>query len=334
MALDKSSLRIDIFRNALDINLKHNLTEYLLSTISNMLGLHYASDEKLRKVEQNVAKYADDLSTKLKHFIGEEVIIDDSFDMAMNLFITAISPSMPNREDPPSIKNEKATILDVIKNICYPDWDLTLGESEYLESLVGTILASPNKSSIINLIEKEPGIVKSMTQKNTSIKNAVDTLSQAALSKKQNYLISSEFAQFAGIAACGFIAAAGGFLAATIAQSIAAAAIVPTIVVSIKYGSRIGEFVGNKLSEFEKGSAQNTKNLTEIIQNFVPNLKQPALSVSHEVKRENEIDKSNAKLNEIKEEVRQHIGTEKDLQNAQQMPQKKSKSIDISRNDL
>jgi hypothetical protein len=186
MSLDKSLLRIDIFQYAMENTLKHSLSEYLISTVSNMLALHYASDKKLQTVEKDIQKYANDLANKLKNFIGEEVVLEETFDIAMSLFAMAIAPSMPNRDEPPSLMNNKSAVVDVVANLSYPDGDMSQEEAKDLDIAIGDILASGESSSILALIEKEPGMLRALLQRKTSSKDILSTLTQAANSQGKN----------------------------------------------------------------------------------------------------------------------------------------------------
>lgn len=334
MSLDKSFLRIDIFKHAFDSKLKHNLSEYLLSTLSNMLGLHYASDTKLQTVEKDIQKYANDLANKLKNLIGEEVIIEETFDMAMSLFVAALSPSMPNKEEPPNLANNKSAVVDMVANLCYPDGDISQSEAKDLEIAMGDILSSGHSASILSLIEKEPGMLKALLQRRSPSKEILSTLTNAAHSQGKQTNIASDFAQFAGLAALGAMGFAANFAAASFVGAVASVAVVPATIIAVKYGAQIGEAIGSKMAEFDGEFKQSSGKLKEMLQNFVPTFKKPNLGKSNEVEAKNEIDKSNAILNEVKQEVETHVSTKKDIENAVEIEKIKTEAKSIGKDAI
>lgn len=334
MTLDKSFLRIDIFKNAFDVKLKHNLSEYLISTLSNMLGLNYASDQKLQTVEKNIQKYANDLAAKLQNYIGDEVILDDKFDIAMGLFIVALSPSMPNKEEPPSLNANKSAIVDVVANLCYPDGNMSQEEAHGLDMAIGEIIASGESSAILSLIEKEPGMLKALLQKRSSPNSIASTLSEASKSMNRKSFISAEFIQFAGIAAAAALGLAGNFAAAAYINAVAPVAIIPTTIAAVKYGTQIGEAIGSKIAEFDGEFQKHSGKLTEMVKNFVPTFKKPNLGKSNEIEKKNEIDKSNSLLNEVKQEVEAHVSTQHDIENAVEIQKIKSQAKSIGKDAI
>lgn len=285
MSLNKSFLRIDIFRHAFDSKLKHTLSEYLISTLSNMLGMNYASDHKLQTVEKDIQKYANDLANKLKNIIGEELVMEESFDMAMSLFVAALSPTMPNKEEPPNLATNKSAVVDIVANLCYPDGDMSPEEAKDLNIAMGDILASGSSSSILALIEKEPGMLRSLLQRRTSSKDILSTLTNASHSQGAQANIASDFAQFAGLALVGALGFAANFAAASVIGSVASVAVVPVTIVAVKYGSQIGEAIGSKMAEFDGEFKKHTSNLKEMVQNFVPTFKNPNLGKTNEVEK-------------------------------------------------
>ena len=334
MSLDKSFLKIDIFHHAMDSKLGHNLSECLLSTLSNMLGLHYASDKKLQTVEKDIQKYANDLGVKLKTYIGEEVILEDTFDMSMNLFAIAISPLMPSREEPPSLATNKSAVVGVVANLCYPDGDISADEAKDLDIAVGEIISSGNSATILALLEKEPGMFKALIKRKTSSKDILSNLSRAANAQVQKNGISSDFAQFAGLTVSSVLGFAANFAAAAYIDAVAAVAIIPTTVAAVKYGTQIGEAIGSKLAEFDGEFKKHTGNLKEMLQNFVPTFRKPSQGKTNIVEHKNEINKSNALLNEVKQEVETHVNTKHDIENAVEIEKIKTEAKSIGKDAI
>ncbi|MGV2433313.1 MAG UNVERIFIED_CONTAM: RP853 family protein, partial [Rickettsiaceae bacterium] len=296
--------------------LKQNLSEYLLSTLSNMLGLHYASDEKLQKVEKDINHYAEKIGDKLSRYFGHEVILSEGFEVAMELFIIAISPEGYDKDTPPSLINNKNQVVDVVQNLCFGDSDLSNGERQNIASLLGEIIDSPNAHSILSLIYKNPQILRALFQKKSNGKEILETLENAAKVSSKSRKVMEDFIQFAGIITCGIVCFAGNFAAAGLIAPVAAVAVIPTSIIALKYGSQIGEVVGQALAKFEPAFKETKSQLNAIMDQIIPDLKELDIVKNPEIKEYKEIDKTNSKLNDITQDLGKYISTKTEIEKA------------------
>lgn len=316
MNIDKSFFRIDIFRFAMDNTLKNNLSEYLLSTISNMLAMHYASDAKLQN--EDIQKYAYGASYKIKLYVTEKVLVDETFDVAMELFIIAISASMPNRED---LINNKAPIVEMVSNLSYPDGDISKSEKANLSETIEGVLKED--ISVMNIMKDEPQILKSLLQKNTKPKDIISILQRASHSQKVQSNITQDFAQSAGLALCSVAGFAANFAIASYIGAISAVAIVPATIIAVKYGAEIGENIGKVMSSFEKEFVKQSENITNIVKDFIPTLTKTSI----EKAKTNEVDKSNEMLNAVKQDIEKHRASQKEIATIKVPLKKREKSM-------
>lgn len=321
--LNQSLLRIDVFRYSLDKEVKNNLSEYALSTVSNMLALYYASDEKLQKIQQDIQKYSDEIATKLHRYLKEEVILDETFDVAMNLFAIAISPEMPEKEAPPSLSQEKNAVIDVTINVCFGDQDISEAERKSISELLSEILDSSNSDELLALISSKPEIVRALIKRKTNTKDIVGNLTNMANMAGKASTISTDFMQFSGLIMCGLIGFAANFAAVHSMEAIAAVTVVPTSVIALKYGTKLGEIIGGKLSHFEKDFKEATSKFIEMVEQFTPDIKSFGLeqSTKKAPAQTESLDVNNVKIDAAIKDVVEHLTTQEDL--------KKSKTIEV-----
>lgn len=333
VVLNKAFLRIDIFRSQMDNILSNNLSDYLLSTLSNMLGLHYATDEKLQKVEQDVSKYAGNIAKRVSDFLGEEVVLDETFEMAMNLFIVALSPTMPNREEPPNLKHNKEVLVNTVGNFCFGDNIANAAEMKELSKAIDNIVDSENASQMLDVISKHPSLLRGMVQQKLPPNQIKENLTKAANSNTKQSSILADYAMFAGIALCGTLGLAAGFAASTYIGAVASVSVIPAAAISLKFGTKLGENWGTKLAEFEGGFRTHSNNLSTMLGNFMPSMSKNNSLTPHEQAKQNEQSISAEKVQEISEqniglgdmmkELSTHVSSKEDIE--------KSKDIKIEK---
>lgn len=343
VVLNKAFLRIDIFRAQMDNMLQDNLSEYLLSTLSNMLGLHYAADEKLQKVEQDIAKYAKNIAKRVSDFLGEEVLLEETFDMAMNLFIVALSPTTPPREEPPSLKNNKEVVVNSVGNFCFGDNVVDPSERKNLSRAIDNVIDSKNASEMINVISDHPNLLRGMVQKNIPDEQIKENMTKFAASNVKQNSILSDYAMFAGIAVCGAIGLGAGMLASAYIGAVASVSVVPAAAIALKFGTKLGEDVGEKLASLEKDFRIHSKKLSSMIGDFIPTIQSKEMNSlkPHErgqkqyqdlsKEKIHEIEGGNKDLGDMMKELSAHISSKKDIEQAKDIKIEKTQSQELEK---
>ena len=315
------------------MEVKKNLSDYALATVSNMLALHYASDKKLQKIHKDIHHYAEEVAAKLRRYLKEEVILDETFDVAMTLFAVAISPEMPEREAPPDLSQQKNTIIDVASNMCFGDKDIGELERQSLAEVLSAVLDSPNSDEMLNLIVSRPEIVRSLIGKKTKTKDIVHNLSNMANMASKASTISTDFMQFSGLIMCGLIGFVANVAAVHSMEAIAAVTVVPTAVVALKYGTKLGELIGKQLSGLDTGFKKVTAQFTKMIEQFTPDLKTFGLeqSVQKEQVQSQNLDMGNVKIDGVIKQVTAHLSTKDDMAKSVDMEAVKQKAKSVGR---
>jgi len=329
--LNQSLLRIDIFRYSMNCEVKDNLSEYALSTVSNMLALYYAADEKLQKIEPDIQRYANETAAKLARYLKEEVVLEESFDVAMNLFAIAIAPEMPKKETPPSLTQEKAAIIDVANNMCFNNQDISPSERQSLSEVLSAILDSPNSNEILDLISLKPQIVRALIRKRTKTQDIVSKLTDLANISGKATTISTDFMQFSGLIMCGLVGFASNLAAIHSMEAIAAVTVIPSSVIALKYGTQLGEAIGKKLASYETTFKEANGKFKEMMDNFTPDIK--SLELVNEIKIEKakskDLDIADLKLDSVIKNVATHLSTQNDIENAKDIDIVKQKAKDM-----
>ena len=314
--LDKSSIRIDIFAHSLRSILEDNLTEYLLSTVSNMLAIYYAADKNLQHTHPNAITYAELCTKRLKDFLQEKVILDETFDIAMQTFAIAITPDMPKTEDLPNMNKlrDQEQVSEVIIAASLGT-DIPEHEIKLLSDVLDIALDMDDANDIVSLMGAQPDVIKAILRgKKRSAMDIAIELSKAAKNTSKTNAIMSEFAQLAGLVTCSALAFAGNIVAVQSFEAIAAAVIIPVSVVALRYGAGLGEKIGAKLAEFDGSFKAMKAELTNMLPNLTPLTEiGPKIQV-HEVK----IHKVN--VQDIAKDLSAHmdtISTEKEVEKIQ-----------------
>jgi len=336
--LDKSSIRIDIFLHSLSSMLEDNLAYYLISTTSNMLALYYLADSALRKSEPNAQKYADLCAGRVKAFLKEKVILEDTFDVAVEIFAIAITPNLPVTEDLPSMNKirDQEKISEVV-SMAALGTDFEEQELDLMSDIVDLSLGMPDASDILSLMGSRPDMVRAML-KSKSYKGEVSKaseiaqeLSKVAKNASKARSILADFAQLAGLVACSAMAFAGNIMAVHSFEAIAAAVVIPVSVVTLRYGARIGEKLGEKLAEFEKDFKLAQSDIKDILADIIPAINHTAGIIVQSVSKQNttQVANANIELGDIAKNLSSHIdtiSTDREVANIQKSLQEKQKN--------
>ncbi len=280
--LDRNFLRIDIFRSALDLEISENLSAYLLSTVSNMLALHYAADAALQKTQKNTHNYAEMLAKKLGRYIKPEVILDENFGSALSLFAAAIAPESPDK--PKNI----GIVAEIANYACFEDENIAENERQALSKLIEEALEDPNSESIIDLISSRPEVVRALLRKKSKTKDIISDLAGIAASSGKAFSIASDLMQFSGLIACALLVFTANIALAQTMEAIAAAIVVPMSVATLKYGSMIGEIVGEKMAHYDGNIRAIKSQFKQLVVDYPPDnvvkapeaIKSPTMEVS------------------------------------------------------
>ena len=158
--INLKELRIDIFRYAIDSALRENLSEYFLSTISNMLAMNYMLDSSTSKSE-NIHEYASICATKLKNYLQSQILLEDSFSEALSLFVVAISPEVKEEQNHQLLDQlkDKSLVSSIVSSQCLSSLEASAKEHSAVAELVSEVLSNSGSQDLLDLMVSNPGLV-------------------------------------------------------------------------------------------------------------------------------------------------------------------------------
>jgi hypothetical protein len=272
-----------------------------------MLGGMLALDYNIR-VKGAVTDHIATCVTKLKNYLGQKVITDDSFSTIVVLFSVAISPEQ-RKDNKNSMNQEQVqdTTIDSIINLHFGD--LTAQEKDLVRGLLKDMLLSKDRSAIVNFIAAESKLFKKlvlealiMSSKQLEINNQVRKNMQKILHKvvDLNKKITNfkEIASKLTMTACTLGVIGAGLLTGGIILPIIA---VPGLLLSMKYAPKMGERVGQMILDSDKAITAEIHNITELKNEILKDNK--AKISQQEVLKEQTKQVSTIDLSQFKEQL-------------------------------
>jgi hypothetical protein len=310
------NINIPAFKTPLSYYLINNITEKTCSTLANMLALDYLARLNSKGV---ISEHADTCVSRLRDFLGQKVITDDSFSTALTLFAIAISPKQPksNEDSTLSQAQYQDVIIEALINSHFKD----IGDRDTVKLILKDLLKDKKTNEIINYINSEPEMIRSIMeyalkkhQKHPEILNYVNIETARILGENiQLNEKTSSFKQITSKIALAISTLVVGALSVATGGTILSIAIVPTAILAVRYAPKIGEVLGDTLLNADsniKAARNNIKSLTSELtkknQAFLLESKQQSIEQdkSKDLGLSNIKDKS---LDTIKEQLTEHM---------------------------
>lgn len=295
----------EIFFKPMKEHLNHNINEKSQRSISNLLAIDY---EHRLKSEPEIYEYSDLCTNRLKDFLGEKVILDDSFPTLMKLFTVAITPQKDiENEDDLKNRTKNNTIDAIIENNFA---ELKPEEKKVLRSILKDLLSGEKEKDVSNFISSNPKLFYSILisalkskqkqkevveEVNMHINTILKKLNRLNKSKNKIKSISTKVTMAGGL----FATASMGLLFGGFALP---ALIIPAAIGAIKYGPMIGDKIGGKISD----NIKSIKGLEQELDNIINVEKSsPAQSVKTPEKK---VVKSKSIKEDLKQEINNTVG--------------------------
>jgi hypothetical protein len=256
------------FNLHLDEQLSNTLGEQLRHSISNLLAIDYS----LRlNSSPPLEEYVNLCGSRLKAHIDHKIIFDETFSAAMTLFTVAITPQQQtDEEDQKSVQQSQDAVIESV--IAAHFGDLSYEEQQTIRMVLKNLLNGKDGKELMNIVTSDPKLFHSIVasavkaKKQQEISEVVGTHLTTILvkSKALNKKVTGFKAAFAKM-----FLATGIVLAASIGIVIGGLAlpalILPTVLCAVKYGSALGEKIGNNIAQNVPSIALETKSLNELI---------------------------------------------------------------------
>ena len=316
------NINIPAFREPLNYYLINNITPKTCSTLANMLAMDYLVriDSK-----ETISKHADICVNRLRTFLGQKVITDESFSTALTLFAIAISPEKPQPNENDILDQSQSQ--DLIMEALIETHFKNIGDKKMVKKILKEMLKSKKFNELINYINSEPEMICSIIEyalrkypKQHEIINYVNIETAKIFDQdiQLNKKIDS-FKQATSKIALAASTLAVGALAVITAGTVLTIAIVPAAILAVRYAPKIGEVLGENLLQADS----NIKTAKDNIKSLASQLYQKnqlSLAVSKEQSIEQNKSQSphlstinDKSLGTIKERLTEHINKDQSI---------------------
>lgn len=247
-----------LFQENILENFAHNINPQTLSSLSNMLALHYSREEN------NDIKNSINHSLKnLTSYLGKRIIISYDFSEVLGLFAVAISDDDYNdikiAENIKKPAHQDEIITQILTNIEGDSWLIN-----DLKSLLKSVINEKKYNDILNYISQNKQKTKELiyrlsTESSKSNKSEIQKEMILILKKEANKLrkleeYKSTIIHFTSMFVGGSIA----WLCINYSGSAASALIIPSTVLGMKIASKpIDSFITNFANSFYRATGKS-----------------------------------------------------------------------------
>ena len=279
---------IQIFQKSIIQQLASNITEPTCATLANMLAIDYIS-----RLEGtiNAQDHLETCINKLKNFLEQKVMADDSFSTALTLFTVAIAPEEINYQDKNNILEQDQSqnaVVDVVIDSHFNEFNpKDMGK---VKAALRNLLRD-NGKKILDYINAEPqlflviingSIAKHKTEEeiNKYIKAQVNKILDKAINFNKRRNIFKQKASRITTAVCT--------VGAVVGSSLTGGAAMPMIVmaatmVSMKFAPKLGENIGQTILNFDSNTKSSFNEISRIKAELLQNNQQRIYQKEQEV---------------------------------------------------
>ena len=256
-----------LFKKDIINNFINNLTEITCSTLANMLAIDYA----IRLNSKPEAKrYINTCISRLKNYLRLRVINDDSFSLALKLFVIMITPEDENNQN--ISEQSQDIVAENLVEIYFGAEKISSEEKAKIKNVFKVLLKEKN-DEIINYAQSHAKLFRTSLRYGINkykTPNEINTYIQQEFSKvleisseftRRNNLFKQTTGKIAG-AACALLVGAISVATAGAAFSIV---VLPVSIFAVKYAPKIGEKIGGLILNNDKAIKLEQNNINQII---------------------------------------------------------------------
>lgn len=270
MTLNLNELNPQIFLLPLENMLSNNLPKKSITTLANMLALDYYN--RLNS-SLEIKNYAMKCAHKLKNYLKNKIIINESFSTLLELFTIIISPDEDHGEKKDNILTQEQ-IYDVIVDLLIAKFltDVSPADLLKVKSAIKELLTQHNNTDIINYISSEPDLVKNLFHNALNLKEKQNQLNQYIITeldnvlnktirheRKVNLFIHSASKLATALSSIGLLAIGAVFIG-----PILPFIIIPATILSLKYAPTIGEKIGERILNIDADMRREAHLINEL----------------------------------------------------------------------
>lgn len=257
-----------LFKKDIINNFINNLTEITCSTLANMLAIDYA----IRLNSKPEAKrYINICILRLKNYLRLRVINDDSFSLALKLFVIMITPEDENNQN--ISEQSQDIVAENLVEVYFGVEKISSEEKTKIKNVFKVLIKEKNFDEIINYAQSHAKLLRTSLRYGINkykTPNEISVYIQQEFSKVLE--ISSEFTRRSNFfkqttgkiagAACALLVGAISVATAGAAFSIV---VLPVSIFAVKYAPKIGEKIGELILNNDKAIKLEQNNINQII---------------------------------------------------------------------
>ncbi|MCC8417559.1 MAG: RP853 family protein [Rickettsia endosymbiont of Bryobia graminum] len=276
---------IDVFNIAdltlaekiISATLVNNITSHACLTLARIIAIDHKA--RLKSIPE-IRTHLNNCIYKLKSFLGQKVLTDDSFSTILTLFAVAISPETTDFQDNNILQKSENILIDTLINIHFPD--VNIKEKNNIKLILKNLFSAKNSYEIINLIQAEPEIFQTtimsalkkyqnLIEINQQIKSDLDKIANITSTHYKKIEILRQAASKIITAIC--TVAVGAITVATTGAS-SALMVVPAAILAVKYAPKIGESIGARILSIDKSLINEQEKINWLKTNINKNNKE------------------------------------------------------------
>ena len=241
------------FFNKIESYLGNNLNNYLITALSNMLAIDYVNRLcREPQIDEYAMKCVDRLKSHLKHM----VVIEEDFSSVMSLFAIAITEEKTTDDELINTQEKNQDIL--IDGVIAAQFsDISAAEQKNVKEVLKALLAGNGGKEIMNFINSDPklfhSVVLSAYKEKIKQKEIMEVVTinlnkiimdTKSINKKKNNIksLAGKITMAVGLVA---VASAGILIGGLVLPAL----LIPAAVITIKFGSVIGEKIGETIAQ-------------------------------------------------------------------------------------
>ncbi|HJD66956.1 MAG TPA: RP853 family protein [Rickettsia endosymbiont of Bembidion lapponicum] len=257
-----------LFKKDIINNFINNLTEITCSTLANMLAIDYAV--RLNS-KPEAKKYINVCISRLKNHLRLRVINDDSFSLALKLFVILITPEDENNQN--ISEQSQDIVAENLVEMYFGAEKISREEKLKIKNVFKVLLKEKNFDEIINYAQSHVKLFRTSLRYGINkykTPNEISVYIQQEFSKVLE--ISSELTRRSNLfkqttgkivgAACALLVGAISVATAGAAFSIV---VLPVSIFAVKYAPKIGEKIGELILNNDKAIKLEQNNINQII---------------------------------------------------------------------
>ncbi|WP_410526108.1 RP853 family protein [Rickettsia endosymbiont of Gonocerus acuteangulatus] len=263
-----NNIDTNLFKKDIINNFINNLTEITCSTLANMLAIDY---EIRLNSKPEAKKYINACISRLKNHLRLRVINDDSFSLALKLFVILITPEGENNQN--ISEQSQDIVAENLVEMYFGAEKISSEEKLKIKNVFKVLLKEKNFDEIINYAQSYVKLFRTSLRYGINkykTPNEISVYIQQKFSKvleisseltRRSNLFKQTTGKIAG-AACALLVGAISVATAGAAFSIV---VLPVSIFAVKYAPKIGEKIGELILNNDKAIKLEQNNINQII---------------------------------------------------------------------